>query len=146
MKISESISISKSPKEIWAFWMPVSTDAQWRSGIVKAEWNSQPPYGIGSTGVHYTNDLGAMTWKIINWEDGRFFEFVHIEGRLKGSIASYHVESENGGSLVTINAKMAGPLVMRIIMVFMKNRMINGIKADLQKLKYILEKQEITSY
>ena len=141
MKIRESISIFRSTKEIWDFWMPVSTDAQWRSGIVKAEWTSHPPYGIGSTGVHYTNDLGAMTWKIVNWEDGRFFEFVHIEGRLKGSIASYHVEPENGGSLVSIHANMAGPFITRIIMFIIKNKMIKGIKADLQKLKYLLEQQ-----
>lgn len=121
--------------------MQVSTDAQWRSGITKAEWTSQPPFGIGSTGVHHTNDLGAIPWKIIRWEDGSYFEFVHIEGRLKGSIASYHVEPENGSSLVSIHANITGPFIMRVIMVFMKNKMKKGIKADLEKLKYLMEKQ-----
>ena len=120
--------------------MPVTTDVQWRDGITKAEWTSQPPYGIGSTGVHYTKDLGAMTWKIIKWEDGRYFEFVHIEGRLKGSIASYHVEPENGGSIVSIRAKMAGSLIMRLMMVLVKNKIKNGFKADLQMLKDLMEK------
>ena len=139
MRIRESISISRSAEEIWDFWMPVSTDAQWRSGIVKAEWTSRPPYGIGSTGVHYTKDLGEMTWKIINWEDGRYFEFIHIAGRFTGSIASYHVEPENGGSLVSIHANMAGPIIMRIIMFFIKKKMTEGIKADLHRPKYLLE-------
>lgn len=142
MRINESISISQSPEKIWNFWMAVSTDAQWRSGINKAEWTSQPPFGIGSTGVHYTNDFGAIPWRIIRWEDCSYFEFIHIEGRLKGSIASYHVEPENGGSLVSIHAKMAGPFIMRIIMVFMKSKMRKGIKADLEKLKFLLENQE----
>jgi hypothetical protein len=30
--------------------MDVANDVQWRNGIIKAEWTSQPPYGIGSTG------------------------------------------------------------------------------------------------
>ena len=106
MRISCSITISQSPEKIWNFWMPVSTDAQWRSGVSKAEWTSQPPYGIGSTGVHFTTDLGPMSWKIISWEDGRCFEFVHIKGRLKGSKASYHVEPENGGSLLQSTGNM----------------------------------------
>ena len=140
MEFFESISISQSPEKIWNFWMPVTTDVQWRDGITKAEWTSQPPYGIGSTGVHHTKDLGAMTWKIIKWEDGRYFEFVHIEGRLKGSIASYHVEPENGGSIVSIRAKMKGSFIMRLMMVLIKNKIKNGLKADLQMLKDLLEK------
>ena len=140
MEINESISISQSPEKIWNFWMPVTTDAQWRDGITKAEWTSQPPYGIGSTGIHYHKDLGSMPWEIIKWEDNSFFEFVHRDGAFKGSIASYHVESENGGSRVTIKAKMVLPFFMRIILVFMKGKMIKGTKADLNKLKELMEK------
>ena len=140
MEFNESISISQSPDKIWNFWMLVTTDVQWRDGITKAEWTSQPPYGIGSTGIHYTKDLGEMTWKIIKLEDGRYFEFVHIGGRFKGSIASYHVEPENGGSIVSIRAKMTGPFIMRLMIVFIKNKIENGLKADLQKLKNIIEK------
>ncbi len=140
MEINESISISKSPDEIWNFWMPVSTDVQWRDGITKAELTSQPPYGVGSTGIHYHEDLGPMPWTIIKWGNGRHMEWVHRESRIKGSIASYHVEPENGGSRVTVKAKMAGPLFMRIIIVFMGGKMKKGVKADLQKLKVLMEK------
>jgi len=140
MKINESISISQSPEKIWNFWMPVSTDAQWRSGITKAEWTSKPPHGIGSTGIHYTRDIGQISWEVIEWEDGRYFEFIHTGGRLKGSIASYHVEPENSGSLVTFRANMSGPFIMRIILSFMKNKLREGIKADLVMLKDIMEK------
>ena len=140
MEIIESISISQSPEKIWDFWVPVTTDVQWRDGITKAEWTSQPPYGIGSTGIHYHKDFGAMPWTIIGWEDGRHTEWVHRESRIKGSIASYHVEPENGGSHVTLHAKMVGPIFMRIIMIFMGGKMIKGVKADLQKLKSLMEK------
>jgi hypothetical protein len=140
MEINESISISKSPDEIWNFWIPVSTDVQWRDGITKAELTSQPPYGVGSTGIHYHKDLGPMPWTIIKWENGRHMEWVHKESRIKGSIASYHVEPENGGCRVTVHAKMVGPLFMRIIIVFIGGKMKKGVKADLQKLKVLMEK------
>ncbi|MEN8251035.1 MAG: SRPBCC family protein [Bacteroidota bacterium] len=142
MKISESISISTSPEKIWGFWLPVSTDAQWRNGIARAEWTSQPPHGIGSTGVHYAQGLGAFSWEVTNWEDGRYFEFIHTKGRLKGSIASYHVEPENEGSRASLHANFSGPFIMRVIMVLMKGKLRKGMKGDLQKLKDLMEKPE----
>ena len=105
MKINESISISQSPEKIWDFWMPVTTDTQWRDCITKAEWTSQPPYG-------------------------------------KDSTASYHVEPENGGCHVSLNAKMTGPLFMRIMMIFMGGMMKRGVKSDLLKLKEIMEEKQ----
>ncbi len=81
-----------------------------------------------------------MPWTIIKWENGRHMEWVHKESRIKGSIASYHVEPENGGSRVTVHAKMVGPLFMRIIIVFIGGKMKKGVKADLQKLKVLMEK------
>lgn len=84
-----------------------------------------------------------MTLEIIRWEEGSYFEFVHTEGRLKGSIASYHVEPEDGGSRVSIIANMGGPLIMRLIMFFIKDKMIKGLKADLQKLKDLMEKKKM---
>ena len=140
MEINESISISQSPEKIWDFWLQVTTDAQWRDGITKAELTSQPPHGIGSTGIHHHKDFGELPWTIIRWEDGRYMEWVHRESRIKGSIASYHVEPENGGSRVTLKSRLVGPLFMRIIMVFIGGKMKKGVKADLQKLKVLMEK------
>ena len=86
MESSESIPIAQSPELIWNFWLPVSTDVQWRSGITKAEMTSQPPHGVGSTGIHYHEKLGPMPWTIIKWEDGRHMEWVFEESMMKGTI------------------------------------------------------------
>ena len=140
MDIKESIFISQRPEKIWDFWLQVTTDVQWRDGMTKAEFTSQPPYGIGTSGTHYHKDFGALPWTIIRWEDGRHMEWVHRESRIKGSIASYHVEPENGDSHITIHSKMVGPLFMRIIMIFMRGKIIKSVKADLQKLKSLMER------
>lgn len=142
MEINESISISSNPERIWDFWMPVATDVQWRDGITKAEWTSPPPFGPGSTGIHYHKDLGAMPWTITRWEDKRHTEWIHRDSRIRGSVASYHVEAENGGSRVTLYAYMTGPLVMRLLMIFMKSRIIKGVKDDLRKLKALMEQHD----
>jgi len=139
MEIKESISISQIPEKIWAFWIQVTTDVQWRDGMTKAEFTSQPPYGIGTTGTHYHKDFGALPWTIIRWEDGRHMEWIFGESKMKDCIGSYHVEAESGGSRVSLSAKLVGPLIMRIIMALMKGRITRGVKGDLQKLKQIME-------
>jgi len=142
MEIHDSISISQSPEKIWNFWALVTTDVQWRDGITKAELTSQPPYGVGSTGIHFHKDLGPMPWTIIKWEDGRHMEWVFEDSRMKGAIGFYRVEPENDGSRVTMQSKMALTFFMRIIMVIMRGIIKKSIKGDLHKLKAIMEKQE----
>jgi hypothetical protein len=140
MLINETLSISRNPESIWNYLMDVSNDVYWRNGITKAEWTSQPPYGIGSTGEHIHKDMGAMNWEITRFEDGRSYEFIHTAGGLKGSIANFQVEPENNGSCVKVQMRMSGPFIMRIMMVFMGKMMRKGVRGDLIKLKELMEK------
>jgi hypothetical protein len=142
MLIDESISISRDPETIWNYWMDVANDVHWRDGITKAEWTSQPPHGIGSTGEHTHKDMGRMEWRVTGFEDGKSFEFLHTEGGLKGSMAFFQVEPENNGSRVKVQMRVSGPLIMRVMMIFMAGTMRKGVRADLYQLKEILEKQE----
>ena len=140
MRINESVFISNKPESIWDFWMNVSNDVQWRNGIIKAEWTSQPPYGNGSTGEHTHKNIGAMQWKVTKFEPGSSFEFIHTAGSLKGSTAYFQVVPENSGSRVNLHTRITGPFIIRFMMLFMGKMMRNGIRGDLQKLKSLLEK------
>ena len=140
MLINESISIARKPELIWEYWMDVTNDINWRSGITKAVWTSQPPYGLGSTGEHTHKDMGVMKWKVTSFHDGSSFEFIHTAGGLKGSIAIFNVESENKGSRVNVQMRMSGPIIMRVMMIFMGSIMRKGVREDLYKLKELLEK------
>ena len=141
MVINESISISQNPELIWSYWMDVSNDVHWRNGMTKAEWTSQPPYGLGSTGEHTHKDIGVMKWEITRIEDGSSFEFIHTAGGLKGSIAFFQVKAENNSSRVNVKMRTSGPIIMRFMMLFMRSTMRTGVRGDLQKLKEIMEKR-----
>ena len=119
--------------------MDVSNDVYWRDGMTKAEWTSQPPYGIGSIGEHTHEKMGVLKWEVTQIEDGSSFEFIHTEGGLKGSIAFFQVEAENNGSLVKVQMRMSGPIIMRIMIFFMGSTMRKSVRGDLQKLKELLE-------
>ena len=122
--------------------MDVSNDVQWRNGMSKAEWTSQPPYGLGSTGEHTHKGIGIMKWELTKFEDGSCFEFIHTEGGLKGSIALFQVEKENKGSRVNVQMRTSGPFIMRFMMLFMGKTMRKAVRSDVQKLKELIEKQD----
>jgi hypothetical protein len=146
MIINESISIARKPESIWEYWMDVSNDVNWRDGITKASWTSPPPYGLASTGEHTHKDIGVMTWEVTMLHDGSSFEFIHTAGGLKGSIALFTVEPENNGSRVNVQMRISGPIVMRIMMLFMAGIMRKGVKRDLAKLKEIMEQQNTNNW
>ena len=139
MLINESISISQNPESIWSYLMDVTNDVQWRNGIIKAEWTSQPPYGLGSTGEHTSKDMGVLNWEVTRIVDGSSYEFIHTAGGLKGSIATFQVEPESNGSRVNVQMRMSGPLLMRFMIFFMGSVMRKGVRGDLKKLKELLE-------
>jgi len=121
--------------------MDVTNDIYWRSGIIKAVWTSEPPYGLGSTGEHTHEKMGVMNWEVISFQEGSSFEFIHTAGGLKGSIAYFNVESEDNGSRINVQMRMSGPFIMRVLMIFMAGIIHKGVRGDLQKLKELLEKQ-----
>lgn len=141
MVINESILIGRKPESIWDYWIDVSNDVHWRNGITKAVWTSQPPYGVGSTGEHTHKDMGVMNWEVTAYQDGNSFEFIHTAGGLKGSLALFKVESENNGSRVNVQMRVSGPIIMRIMMLFMAGIMRKGVRKDLLKLKELMERQ-----
>jgi len=83
-----------------------------------------------------------MNWEVTSFNDGSSFEFIHTAGGLKGSIAIFNVESENNGSRVNVQMRMSGPIIMRIMMLFMAGIMRKGVREDLHKLKELMEKQD----
>ena len=142
MLINESIQIQQDPSAIWEFWLDVSNDTRWREGIIKAEWTSPPPYGVGSTGEHTHEKIGKMNWSVTKYVEGHSFEFVHTAGGLRDSIAFFSVDPTPEGCLATVQMNVSGPILMRVMMFFMRGIMRKGVRDDLATLKALLEDAE----
>ena len=116
--------------------LKVTTDVEWRTDYSEAKLTSKPPFGIGSTGVHIHKKMGPFPWTITKWEEGKHMEWIIGESKFPGSIGSYHIEPENGGSRVTVHSRMVLPFFMRIIMAIYSSKVL---RADLIRLKAIME-------
>ena len=137
--IERSIWIARPPEEIWNYLVDVSNETQWRGGVAEAQWISDPPHGVGSTGLHFIEGIGDWPWKVTEWEEPRIMGWDVTGGRFEGSHAGYRVTPEDAGSRVTIHMRVKPSALMRILMLIMKRRMRRQLAAHLEKLKAIME-------
>ena len=137
--IESSIWIARPPEEIWNYIFDISHEAQWRSGTIEAKWTSDPPHGVGSTGLHIAEGFGEVPWKVIEWEEPHNASWEFTGSRFKGVHGGYRDAPEDTGSRVTIHARAKRLSLARIVMLIMKRSLKRQNAADLEKLKAIME-------
>ena len=137
--VENSIWIGRPPQDIWDYIVDVSNDTQWRGGVIDAQWISDLPHGVGSTGLHIIEGIGDWPWKATAFEEPRIMAWEVTGGRFPGGHGAYRIEPEGDGSLVTIEARLKRSVIMRLLMLVLKGRIRRQNAIDLEKLKTILE-------
>ncbi len=84
-----SLWIERPPEEIWDYLADVSNEPQWRDIMIEASWISDPPYGIGSTGLNVVKGVGDWPWKVTEWEDCRRVSWLVTACRLSRCTREY---------------------------------------------------------
>jgi uncharacterized membrane protein len=137
--IESSIFIERPPEDIWSYLVKVSNDVQWHEIVNDAKWFSDPPYAVGSTGIHIAEGIGDCPWTIIEWQEPHIMAWEFTGGRLKGGQGAYRLELEGSGSRVFIETSVPRGIVMKLMMLFLKRRLERTDASDLAKLKAIME-------
>ena len=104
-----------------------------------SQWTSDPPHGVGSTGLTVVEGIGDCPWKATEWEEPHIMSWDVTDGRFEGAHAGYRVMPEDGGSRVTIHIRVKQSALMSILMLIMKRRMRRQLAGDLERLKAIME-------
>ncbi len=137
--LESSIWVARPPEEIWDYLADVSNEPQWRDIMIEARWVSDPPYGVGSTGLNVVKGIGDWPWKVTEWDEHRSVRWVVTSGRFEGSHAGYRLAPEDDGSRVTAYAQFKPSALVRILMLINKRRARRQLAADVAKLKAIME-------
>ena len=137
--IESSLWIARPPEDIWEFISDFSNDAQWRGGVNSGKWVSDPPHGVGSTGLHIIEGIGDWPWITTGLEEPHTMAWKVTGGRFKGSQGAYRIEPEGNGSRFTIETKLRGSIVISLLRSFLKRMLKRQNAIDLNKLKTILE-------
>lgn len=137
--IESSIWIERPPEEIWKYVFDISNDPHWREGVISAKWISDPPHGIGSTGLHIIEGIGDWPWTATAFEEPHILAWEVTGGRFEGSQGAYRIEPEGNGSNFTLETQMKRSVVTSLLMIIMKGRLKRQNAIDLEKLKAIME-------
>lgn len=142
-KVEVSVVINRPIEEVFAFAANIENNAQWQSGVLKAQVTSEGPIGVGTTYRYVTQLLGRRIeadGEIIEYEPNKKYSFESTSGPfpIEGGLTC---EAAEGGTKVTqvVEAdiggffKMAEPLVVRTIK--------KQFEADVGNLKELLEAQ-----
>jgi hypothetical protein len=107
--------------------------------VNSGKWISDPPYGVGSTGLHIIEGIGDWPWKATAFEAPRILAWEVTGGRFPGGHGAYRIEPEGDGSRFTIDSRFSRSVIMRLLMPILKVRIKRQDVIDLEKLKTILE-------
>jgi len=137
--IESSIWIARPPDEIWNYVTDWSHEIQWRKGVTDARWVSEPPYGVGSTGLHIVEGFGDWPWKLTEWNEPHNVSWDVTGGRFEGSHGAYRITPDGDGSRFTIETRFKRGTIMWFLGLLLKGMIKRGNATDLEKLKAILE-------
>lgn len=137
--IESSIWIARSPEDIWDYVAVVSTDTEWRDDVIDAQWTSDPPHGVGSTGLHIIKGIGDWPWKTTTSEEPHIMAWVVTGGRFEGAHGAYRIDPEGDGSRFTMETHLKRSVIMRLLLPILKGSIRRQNAVDLEKLKTILE-------
>jgi hypothetical protein len=150
MKVEESIIISRSPEDVFAFLAVRKNDPVWMAAVVESEW-LEPPAGdtdtqisIGRRGRMVMKNMGRrleFVDEVTDYEPGRRIAHRTVEGPIQLNTACL-TEPVGDGCRATVVGetsnliggpfgKLASPIAARLVG--------RGFRADLAKLKNLLE-------
>lgn len=141
MDLSATIVIDRPATEVFDYVMAVPHDAEWRTGVVEADFTSDGPPGIGTTGFDRVEANGremTANWTVSEFEPGGFARWTLDSGPILGT-GGYICEPQDEKTKFTLEAhvtptgwyRLMGPIFSRI------GRRQN--LSDVERLKSILE-------
>jgi uncharacterized protein YndB with AHSA1/START domain len=143
--IVESIEISRTPAEVFAYVTDPSHLPEWQASVVNVEHDDAPAQ-VGKR-VVVTRKAGpremASTGEIVELEPPRMWSVRGVDGPVRGNVNG-RIEPVNGGnrSRVTIELDLQGHGIGKLLLPLVVNRQARReMPQNMQRLKERLESQ-----
>jgi uncharacterized membrane protein len=150
MEIEESIIINRRPEDVFAFLEVRSNDATWMAAVVESEWlegtatDLSAPIGVGRRGRMLLKLPGRQAEfidEVTEYEPGRRIAHRTVNGPMPLNTACLCEPAGDGCRATVMGAteRLPGGLLGRAAAPLVTMVMRRGFKADLVRLKRILE-------
>lgn len=121
IRFVNEVGINASPEEVFTVLSDTDSWPRFLKDVIKAEWTSPEPHGVGSTRKLILKGMTAME-KFIVWDPGKRFTFYIVETNaplVRALCEDYRLEPAGGGKTVltyvlalepTLMLKLTGPM------------------------------------
>lgn len=142
MDVSAQIDIERLPADVFAYVMHVNNDANWRRGVVEADFTTEPPVGVGTEGFDRVDANGRTAesrWRVLEWEPGLHARWNLVSGPIAGTGGYICAPGGGGGTEFTLEAHIRPIGFYRLLGPIFGVLGRRQNRADVAKLKSILE-------
>jgi len=150
MEIEESIIINRRPEDVFAFLEVRSNDVAWMASVVESDWvdgtatDLSAPIGVGRRGRMLLKLPGRQAEfidEVTKYEPGKRIAHRTVNGPIPLSTACICEPARDGCRTTVVGAteRLPGGLLGRAAAPLVTMVMRRGFKADLVRLKRILE-------
>ena len=152
MRVEESIVIHRSPEDVFAFLEVRSNDGAWMASVMESEWLEpaaavlDAPIGIGRRGrmvMKLPGRRAEFIDEVTEYQPGRRIAHRTVSGPIPLNTACICEQAGDGCRTTVVGAteRLPGGLFGRIAAPLVALVIRRGFKADLARLKKILESE-----
>ena len=137
----KSITINRSPQEVFDYVTNPANDAQWQSGIESSEWTSDGPPGVGSTQKVVRSFLGRKIESEVEftgWDPPNQSSGKTIGGPVPMEITN-KLEAQGNGTLLTLTGQAELGGFFKLAEGLVGKQVGKQLESDLAALKLLLD-------
>ena len=141
MRFANSVTVARSPHEIFEYLANFENAPEWNYAIVETRKTSDGPVGVGTT-YRQTRSLPSRSEEAFQVDELEPDQRLAIHGDLgpfEGTL-TYELEGVAGGTRITNSAELEAHGLLKIAAPLASSRVGDAVAANLQKLKEILER------
>lgn len=141
ISMDDSVVIDRAPADVFAYLVDVSNDPVWQEGVYEAEYTSEGPIEVGTTGVHRARPMGMtieVGWQLTEFVEPNRVAWRFISGPFTGN-ESYTLEPTPSGTRLTHWAELEPHGLLRLLRPMISGMFVKQSEVAIQTLKQILE-------
>ena len=146
MRVEESITIDRSPEEVFGFISVRANDPVWMASVTESEWlDPAAPMGVGRRGRMVMQAMGRREFldEVTEYEPGRRIAHRMVSGPM-AMVTACIAEPVGSGCRATVlyePQRLPGGVVGRLTAPLTARIVRRNFQADLVRLKDILEEE-----
>ena len=141
MHFSNSVTVQRSPHEVFEYLANFENVPQWNYAIVETRKTSEGPVRVGTT-YRQARSLPSPSqeaFEVTEFEPDRRLAIRGDLGPFEGTL-TYDLESVPDGTKITNSADLQAHGLLKVAAPLASGRVGDAVAANLQKLKEILER------